>query len=373
MLSKHGGLVRTSLGFHVSTEPFSGEPYDLIVVCASMEDASPEAIEFIRHARAHCRRIAATCHAAFVLAEAGLLDARRATCHWIRAGELRARNPNVRVEEDRIFIADGPVWTSAGMTAGIDLALALIEEDLGLEAARTVARRLVLYHRRTGGQSQFSSLLELEPKSDRIQTVLTYARRNLAGRLSVGELAQVAHLSPRQFSRAFQVETGQTPAKAVENLRLEVARALMEDTNHSIDVVAQQAGFGDRNRMRCAFLRAYGQPPQVIRRQSCGYVSIQETQLADPEPMLRRLFGSDCYQMLALTATKTVEPQATNATATFGDADLVAFGRRFISNPDLPERIRKGLPLKRYDRSSFYGSGARGYTDYPTAEAATAA
>jgi transcriptional regulator GlxA family with amidase domain len=120
MLSKHGGPVRTSLGFQVLTEPFAAEPYDLIIVGASMEDASPEMIEFIRHARSHCRRIAATCHGAFVLAEAGLLDGRRATTHWVRAGELRARYPNVRVEEDRIFIADGPVWTSAGMTAGID-------------------------------------------------------------------------------------------------------------------------------------------------------------------------------------------------------------------------------------------------------------
>jgi transcriptional regulator GlxA family with amidase domain len=143
-------------------------------------------------------------------------------------------------------------------------------QDLGLEAARTVARRLVLYHRRAGYQSQSSSLLELEPKSDRIQTVLTYARRNLTGRLSVGDLAEVAHLSPRQFSRAFQAETGQTPARAVENLRLEGARALLEDTNHTIDVVAQQTGFGDRNRMRRAFLRAYGQAQQMIRRQSRG-------------------------------------------------------------------------------------------------------
>jgi transcriptional regulator GlxA family with amidase domain len=281
MLSKHGGPVRTSLGFHVLTEAFSAEPYDLIIVGASMEDASPETIEFIRHARSHCRRIAATCHGAFVLAEAGLLDGRRATTHWARAGELRARYPNVQVEEDRIFIADGPVWTSAGMTAGIDLALALIEQDLGQEAARTVARRLVLYHRRAGGQSQFSSLLELEPKSDRTQTVLTYARRNLAGRLSVDDLAEVAHLSPRQFSRAFQAETGQTPAKAVENLRLEGARALMEDTNHTLDVVAQLTGFGDRNRMRRAFLRAYGQPPQVILRRSRGYASIEESELAE--------------------------------------------------------------------------------------------
>ena len=281
MLSKHGGLVRTSVGFHVSTVRFTEEPYDLIVVGASMEAASPETIELVRHARSHCRRIAATCHGAFVLAEAGLLDGRRATTHWIRAGELRARYPNVRVEEDRIFIADGPVWTSAGMTAGIDLALALIEEDLGPEAARTVARRLVLYHRRAGGQSQFSSLLELEPKSDRIQSVLTFARRNLAARLGVGDLADVAHLSPRQFSRAFLAETGQTPAKAVENLRLEGARALLEDSNHAIDVVAHQTGFGDRNRMRRAFLRAYGQSPQAIRRQSRGYTSTKESELSE--------------------------------------------------------------------------------------------
>ena len=281
MLSMHGGPVRTSVGFHVSTEAFTEEQYDLIVVGASMEDASPETIDLVRHARSHCRRIAATCHGAFVLAEAGLLDGRRVTTHWIRAGELRARYPNVRVEEDRIFIADGPVWTSAGMTAGIDLALALIEEDLGLEAARSIARRLVLYHRRAGGQSQFSSLLELEPKSDRIQSVLTYARRNLAARLSVDDLAGVAHLSPRQFSRAFQAETGQTPAKAIENLRLEGARALMEDTNHTIDVVAQLTGFGDRDRMRRAFLRACGQSPYVIRRQSRGYASIKESELAE--------------------------------------------------------------------------------------------
>ena len=281
MLSKDGGPVRTSIGFHVLTERFAEESYDLIIVGASWEAPSRETIEFVRHLRSYCRRIAATCHGAFLLAEAGLLDGRRATTHWVRAGELRCRYPKVRVEEDRIFIADGPVWTSAGMTAGIDLALALIEEDLGLEAARSVARRLVLYHRRAGGQSQFSSLLELEPKSDRMQAVLTYARRNLAGRLSVEELADVAHLSPRQFSRAFQAETGQTPAKAVENLRLEGARALLEDTNHTIDVVAQQTGFGDRNRMRRAFLRTYGAPPQVIRHRSTARAPLANSKLAE--------------------------------------------------------------------------------------------
>jgi transcriptional regulator GlxA family with amidase domain len=179
---------------------------------------------------------------------------------------LQARFPKVRVEEDRIFINDGPIWTSAGMTAGIDLALALVENDLGRETARSLARKLVVYHRRAGGQSQFSSLLELEPKSDRIRTALTFARENLRTPLSVNDLAEVAHLSPRQFSRAFHSETGQSPAKAIENLRVEAARVMLEESRHSIDVVAQLTGFSDRDQLRRAFLRAFGQPPQVLRR-----------------------------------------------------------------------------------------------------------
>jgi transcriptional regulator GlxA family with amidase domain len=172
----------------------------------------------------------------------------------------------VKVEEDRIFIVDGPVWTSAGMTAGIDLALAMIERDLGVEIARAVAKKMVVYHRRAGGQSQFSTLLQLEPKSDRIQSALSYARRNLKTALSVEQLAEVANLSPRQFSRAFRSETGQSPAKAVENLRVEAARLLMEQGQLPIDVVARETGFADRERMRRSFLRAFGQPPQAIRR-----------------------------------------------------------------------------------------------------------
>jgi transcriptional regulator GlxA family with amidase domain len=172
----------------------------------------------------------------------------------------------VKVDADRIFIVDGSVWTSAGMTAGIDLALAMVEEDLGAEVARAVARRLVVYHRRAGGQSQFSALLELEPKSDRIQSALAYAKRNLDTPLTVGQLAEAVHLSPRQFSRAFRAETGQSPAKAVEHLRVEAARLMMEQSRHPIDVIARQTGFADRDRMRRAFLRAFGQPPQVVRR-----------------------------------------------------------------------------------------------------------
>jgi transcriptional regulator GlxA family with amidase domain len=179
----------------------------------------------------------------------------------------------VRVEEDRIYIADGPIWTSAGMTAGIDLALAMVEADLGPELARQVAKALVVFHRRGGGQSQFSTLLELEPKSDRIQTALAYARQNLRARLSNEQLARVAHLSPRQFTRSFRAETGQSPARAVESLRIEAARVMLEDA-HSIEDIAEATGFGDRERMRRAFVRNLGHPPQAIRR-GLGGVSIR--------------------------------------------------------------------------------------------------
>jgi transcriptional regulator GlxA family with amidase domain len=172
----------------------------------------------------------------------------------------------VKVEQDCIFIIDGPVWTSAGMTAGIDLALALVEKDLGADIARQVAKKLVVYHRRAGGQLQFSALLELEPRSDRVQTALAYARQNLQAELSVEQLAESANLSPRQFSRAFRAETGQSPAKAIEQLRVEAAQLMMESGKHPMEVIARETGFGDRERMRRAFLRAFGQPPQVMQR-----------------------------------------------------------------------------------------------------------
>jgi transcriptional regulator GlxA family with amidase domain len=268
LLSETGGLIRSSIGISVATEPFDDTDFDTVMVGGSAVAGAltPGVIKFLRQALQQSRRLASTCTGAFVLAEAGLLNGRRATTHWHRARELRTRFPKVKVEEDRIFIIDGPVWTSAGMTAGIDLALAMIEKDLGADVARTVARQLVVYHRRAGGQSQFSALLELEPKSDRIQSALAYAKRNLDKPLTVRQLAEAAHLSPRQFSRAFHAETGQSPAKAVENLRVEAARLMMEQSRHSIDVIARQTGFADRDRMRRSFLRAFGQPPQVIRR-----------------------------------------------------------------------------------------------------------
>jgi transcriptional regulator GlxA family with amidase domain len=267
-LSESGGPVRTSSGITIGTEAFGEPDFDTLLIGAGteIEKATPKLLEFIERGVAVSRRVAAPCTGAFMLAEAGILDGRRATTHWAYARELQARFPKVKVEEDRIFLIDGPVWTSAGMTAGIDLALAMVEKDLGIEIARAVAKKMVVYHRRAGGQSQFSTLLELEPKSDRIQSALSYARRNLQLSLSVEQLAEVANLSPRQFSRAFHAETGQSPAKAVENLRVEAARLLMEEGRLPIDIVARETGFADRERMRRAFLRAFGQPPQAIRR-----------------------------------------------------------------------------------------------------------
>jgi transcriptional regulator GlxA family with amidase domain len=268
LLSETGGSVRTSIGMSITAATFDDANLDTLIVGGgtAIEPSTPGLIEFLRKSQGRYRRVAATCTGAFVLAEAGLLDGRRATTHWYHARDLQARYPKIKVEEDRIFIADGAVWTSAGMTAGIDLALALVEQDLGADVARAVARKLVVYHRRAGGQSQFSALLELQPKSDRIQTALAYAKSNLALPLTVVQLAKAAHLSPRQFSRAFHAETGQSPAKAVENLRVEAARLMMEQSRHPIDTIARQTGFADRDRMRRAFLRAFGQPPQVIRR-----------------------------------------------------------------------------------------------------------
>jgi transcriptional regulator GlxA family with amidase domain len=281
LLSETGGTIRASFSMSVATDPFGRANFDTLIMGGGNEPPTPGLVKFVRRAFGRCRRVAAICTGAFILAEAGLLDGRRATTHWKRARELQARFPKVKVEEDRIFITDGPVWTSAGMSAGIDLALAMIESDLGVDVARAVAKYLVVYHRRAGGQSQFSTLLELEPKSDRIQSALAYAKRNLDKPLTVEQLAEAAHLSPRQFSRAFRAETGQSPAKAVENLRVEAARLMMEQSRHPIDVIARQTGLTDRDRLRRAFLRAFGQPPQVIRRNARAEIAAERSVLAD--------------------------------------------------------------------------------------------
>ena len=269
VISQDGSMLRASGGLSVGTQAFDERVFDTVIVVggdAIIEQAPEGVLKYLRRRVDTTRRMASICSGAFVLAQAGLLDGRRATTHWAYARELQARFPLIKVEEDRIYVVDGSIWTSAGMTAGIDLALAMVEKDHGAELARSVAQKLVMYQRRAGGQSQHSALLELAPKSDRIQTVLGYAREHLASPLSVEQLADVARLSPRQFSRSFRAETGQTPAKAIENLRLEAARQMLERGRLSLDQIATEAGFTDRRRMREAFLRAFGQPPQVIRR-----------------------------------------------------------------------------------------------------------
>jgi transcriptional regulator GlxA family with amidase domain len=270
LLSEQGGVLGSSSGVGVFTEAFGRHDYDTLIVAGIMHPSgtrsSEPLLDFLRAASHASRRTASICTGAFILAEAGLLEGLRATTHWALARDLQRTYPRTRVEEDRIFINDGRIWTSAGMTACIDLCLAMVEADLGKDASKHIARQMVVHHRRSGGQSQFSALLELEPKSDRIQQALSYAKRHLRKPLSVDELAEAANLSTRQFSRTFRLETGQSPARAIEVLRVEAARALIESSNHSIDVVARETGFADPERMRRAFLRAFGQPPQAIKR-----------------------------------------------------------------------------------------------------------
>jgi transcriptional regulator GlxA family with amidase domain len=267
-ISERGGIARSSVGVAIETARLSGS-YDTLLVAGptAIAPSGKRVLEYLRREASKSRRVASICTGAFVLAEAGILDGHRATTHWLYTRELQARYPNVRVEEDRIYTHDGRVWTSAGMTAGIDLALALVESDLGADIARQAAKGLVVYLRRGGAQAQESVLLSMEAQSDRIQAALSYARQNLRSDLSVDELAAAAHLSVRQFSRAFRQETGQSPAKAVEALRVEVARVMLEEGSHSAEEMADATGFGNRERMRRAFVRVFGRPPQELRRE----------------------------------------------------------------------------------------------------------
>lgn len=266
--SEHGGLVVSSCGIAVATHPLTDPVFDTLIIAGAGAafTCSEKLVEFVCEAAARSRRIASICSGAFVLAAAGLLNGRRATTHWSDARSLALGYPAIQVEEDRIFIADGNVWTAAGMTACLDLSLAMVEADLGFEISRSVSRKLVVQHRRTGGQSQFAALSALQSRSERIQLALDYAKRNLCKTLSVGELAAVSNLSARQFSRTFRAQTGQSPAKAIESLRLEAARSLVEESRQTLDVVARQTGFADPERMRRAFIRKFGHPPQTFRR-----------------------------------------------------------------------------------------------------------
>jgi transcriptional regulator GlxA family with amidase domain len=245
-------------------------PLDTLIVSGGMDWRVPahsaRTMAWLKTAARRARRVASICTGAFVLAEAGLLNRRPATTHWDHSAELARCFPKVAVEPDRIFTHKGKIWTSAGVTAGIDLALALIGEDLGEKIARRTAQELVVYHRRPGGQSQFSALVEMDRQDGRFARLLDWMRAHLSEPLTVQRLAEEAAMSPRHFSRAFTAETGLTPAKAVERLRVEAARAQVESSSEPIDRIGNTFGFTDAERMRRAFIRAFGQPPQALRR-----------------------------------------------------------------------------------------------------------
>jgi transcriptional regulator GlxA family with amidase domain len=225
------------------------------------------ALDWVAQRARTARRVGSVCTGAFVLAAAGLLDGRRATTHWAAAAELARRYPRVRVDPEPIFVRDGSVWTSAGVTAGMDLALALVEEDLDREAALTIARHLVLFLRRPGNQSQFSATLAAQaPQRDGLRAIQRFAVEHPAADLSVQALALRAHMSARHFARSFRAETGVTPARYVESLRLEAARRRLEDTREPLAAVAAACGFGTPETMRRVFLRALGVGPAEYRR-----------------------------------------------------------------------------------------------------------
>jgi transcriptional regulator GlxA family with amidase domain len=274
-LATASGSIASSSGVSMNAIGLAGAPTLDTLVIAGGEGVrqalrDPEILRFVQAASIKARRVTSVCSGAFILAVAGLLDGKRATTHWSRTAEFAARYPRVRLEPDRIFTRDGSIWTSAGITAGIDLALALIAEDLGEPVARQTAQQLVVYRRRPGGQSQFSALLEMERPDGRFAPLLAWARERLHEDLGVERLATIAAMSARNFARRFHEETGLTPARAIERLRIECAREKVEGSTEAIEAIAWSVGFGDPERMRRAFVRAFGQPPQALRRVAKG-------------------------------------------------------------------------------------------------------
>jgi len=265
------GAVRSSAGPCLIAEDFEAAwPIDTLLAVGGQGTRGavecPRTLDFVTRSAAAARRTGSVCSGAYVLAAAGLLDGKRATTHWGNSSHFARVFPNVAMDSDRIYIREGNVWTSAGVTAGIDMALAMIAEDLGEAVARRVAQELVVFHRRPGGQSQFSALLDLEQPGGRLAGVMSWARERLAEPLPVERLAGQAGMSARNFARVFTAKMGVTPAKAVERLRLEAAREAVETGGEPIGVIARTTGFADPERMRRAFIRNFGQPPQALRR-----------------------------------------------------------------------------------------------------------
>ncbi len=272
VLAPEGGVIRSSSGVCLAAEPMASKQYDTVIVSggnlAQVEEHQAGIVAWLG-----CdawRRAAGVCSGAFFLAEAGLLNERRATTHWGAADRFRLRYPKVKLDADRMFIRDGNLWTSAGISAGIDLALALVEDDLGPGIARRTAQQLVVHQRRHGGQSQYSSLVDQGGKTGRFGELIHWMRTRLAEPMTIERLAERAAMSPRHFTRAFTAEIGATPAKVVEGLRLEAARVAVETSHVHLDHIAASTGFGDSSRMRRAFVRALGMSPQSLRRSATG-------------------------------------------------------------------------------------------------------
>jgi transcriptional regulator GlxA family with amidase domain len=278
-----GGAVRTSSGLRLTPDGdlrAEVKPADLLLVPGG-EGTRPQPadlVEWLRENAPKSARVASVCTGAFLLAAAGLLDGRRATTHWAHCASLAAKYPAVRVDPDPIFIKDGDLATSAGVTAGIDLALALVEDDLGRDAALAIARAMVVFLRRPGSQSQFSAQLSAQVAARApIRDVQQWIAEHPAADLSVEALAARASLSPRQFARAFAAETGAPPGRYVQRTRLEAARRHLEDTASSIEQTARACGYGTPEAMRRAFLDALGVGPAEYRRRFRPQLTVQES------------------------------------------------------------------------------------------------
>jgi transcriptional regulator GlxA family with amidase domain len=264
-------MLTASAGLRLVAEPLPGDaiPVDTLVIAggpgvlAACDD--PALVAWVRARAERARRVASVCTGAFLLGAAGLLDGRRAVTHWKHCGTLAARYPRIRVEPDPIFVRDGPVWSSAGVTAGIDLALALVEADLGRPLALAVVRHLVMFLKRPGGQAQFSAALALQAGEERFARLHAYIAENLSGDLSLPALAAAAGMSERSLSRHYLAATGLTPARAVERLRVEAARRALAETAQPVKRIARICGFGSEGTMRRSFLRHVAATPQDYR------------------------------------------------------------------------------------------------------------
>jgi transcriptional regulator GlxA family with amidase domain len=278
--SARGGPVMTSSGVELVTQPIDaleGAPIDTLIVPGGfiVEDVTRDRalVDWVRERANDCPRICSVCVGTFLLAAAGLLDGRRAATHWLQCGLLAQRYPSITVEPDAIFVRDGQVWSSAGMTTGIDLALALIEEDFGRQLSLAVARVLVVYLKRSGGQSQYSALLaaQVEAESDDFTHLEQWIAENLTANLSVEALAERVYMSPRNFARVYAAKRNRTPAKAVEAIRVEAARRLLEDSDEKLASIAERCGFRSEEQMRGAFARTIGVAPREYRKRFTSY------------------------------------------------------------------------------------------------------